>query len=387
MSSIDSLKDFATRLRDWIQNPHKSEALPFDSLAKELFNLQFHANTPYRRVCEALGVKVSAIPDWQKIPAVPTTAFKDFEMTCLPAEQRVAVFHSSGTTGQQVSRHFHSRDSLAVYEASLWPGFAKYVLAGLEAPDSAEVFFLTPSAAQAPCSSLVHMFDAVGQKLKTGPDQFFGQVSAHGAWSLELDPLIDELQKAGQGTKPVLLLGTAFSTLELLDGLTARDLRIQLPPGSRAMETGGYKGRVRQVPKAELHRLLNERLGIARQAIVCEYGMSELSSQAYDESVVITTPASPARVVRRKFHFPAWARSVVISPETGREVKDGETGLLRIFDLANVYSVMAVQTEDLAVRRGDGFELLGRAPKAEARGCSLMNETFAPVLVPMEQES
>jgi hypothetical protein len=72
------------------------------------------------------------------------------------------------------------------------------------------------------------------------------------------------------------------------------------------------------------------------------------------------------------FHFPPWARAQVISPETGREVADGETGLIRIFDLANVYSVMAVQTEDLGIRRGDGFELLGRAVLAEPRGCSLM---------------
>ena len=90
--------------------------------------------------------------------------------------------------------------------------------------------------------------------------------------------------------------------------------------------------------------------------------MSELSSQAYD-----TTPNAT-----RVFHFPPWARVQIISPETGCEVADGETGLIRVFDLANVFSVMAVQTEDLAVRRGDGFELLGRAVAAESRGCSLM---------------
>jgi hypothetical protein len=73
----------------------------------------------------------------------------------------------------------------------------------------------------------------------------------------------------------------------------------------------------------------------------------------------------------RVFHFPPWARAQVISPETGREAGEGETGLIRVFDLANVYSVMAIQTEDLGVRRGDGFELLGRAALAEPRGCSL----------------
>jgi hypothetical protein len=130
--------------------------------------------------------------------------------------------------------------------------------------------------------------------------------------------------------------------------------------------------------------------------------MSELSSQAYDQPPI--DPLSASRSSRSKeahsissrkdqslltsaatvfdsadgsriqrvFHFPPWARVQIISPETGREVSEGETGLIRVYDLANVFSVMAIQTEDLGVRRGDGFELAGRASMAEARGCSLM---------------
>jgi hypothetical protein len=129
------------------------------------------------------------------------------------------------------------------------------------------------------------------------------------------------------------------------------------------METGGYKGRSRELPKSELHAMMREWLGVTEGQILCEYGMSELSSQAYDGAV--------GEASRGVFYFPPWARAQIVSPETGREVSEGETGLVRIFDLANVYSVMAIQTEDLGVRRGDGFELLGRAAMAEARGCSL----------------
>jgi hypothetical protein len=89
--------------------------------------------------------------------------------------------------------------------------------------------------------------------------------------------------------------------------------------------------------------------------------MSELSSEAYDSGTQ-----------SRIFHFPPWARVQIISPETGHEVAEGETGLIRSLDLANVFSVAAIQTEDLGIRRGDGFELIGRAQLAEARGCSLM---------------
>jgi hypothetical protein len=165
----------------------------------------------------------------------------------------------------------------------------------------------------------------------------------------------------------VTLLGTAFSFVHLLDFLGERNLPFRLPLGSRVMETGGYKNRSRAMPKSELHALITKQLGIPQSHIVCEYGMSELSSQAYDRKV-----GSQKSEVRR-FQFPPWSRVQVISPETNREVGDGETGLIRVFDLANVFSVMAIQTEDLGVRHGDGFELLGRAQFAEPRGCSLMS--------------
>ena len=180
------------------------------------------------------------------------------------------------------------------------------------------------------------------------------------AWELDFPTALAALHTAERRAAPVVLLGTAFMFVHLLDELERRALRLSLPSGTRVMETGGYKGRTRELPKAELHALITARLGVPARDILCEYGMSELSSQAYslatDQSV---------------FQFPPWCRALVISPETGREVADGETGLLRLFDLANVRSVLALQTEDLATRRGDGFELLGRAAQAEARGCSL----------------
>ncbi len=138
------------------------------------------------------------------------------------------------------------------------------------------------------------------------------------------------------------------------------------------METGGYKGRSRVLEKEALHRLISDHLGLAPAHIICEYGMSELSSQAYDSA------PGPSRITPhalRRFRFPPWARVQIISPETGLEVGEGETGLIRVLDLANVYSVMATQTEDLGIRRGDGFTLVGRAALAEPRGCSLMPAT------------
>ena len=302
------------------------------------------------------------------IPAMPTAAFKEWELSCLPAEQRTAVFHSSGTTAQQQSRHFHSADSLSVYEASLLSWFNVHLPLG---SGNRRLVMLTPPPEQAPHSSLVHMFDTIQRSAAAVPAQagFVGKLAADGAWALDMGLALEALQQAVEAQQPVLLLGTAFSFVHLLDHLAEQRLRFELPPGSCAMETGGYKGRSRELPKTALHNLISQRLGIPVNQIVCEYGMSELSSQAYDRA--IHDPRDTQHAVR-PFRFPPWARAQVISPETGCEVAEGETGLLRIFDLANVYSVMAIQTEDLAVRRADGFSLLGRATLAEPRGCSLM---------------
>jgi hypothetical protein len=152
------------------------------------------------------------------------------------------------------------------------------------------------------------------------------------------------------------------------------------------METGGYKGRSREIPREELHDLIALSLGVPHARIGCEYGMSELSSQAYDIRDGLLSGASlrhsagavgDGRRPPRRLQFPPWCHARVVSPETGREQPDGQPGLLQIIDLANVASVLGVQTEDLAIRHADGLELLGRAAQAEARGCSLMPSDLA----------
>jgi hypothetical protein len=403
------LSSFASRLREAIRGraalprsrgDGRAAACPyqedFDSLALELFTLQFANNAAYRNICEARGLTPKVIEHWTQIPAVPTGAFKELELSCIPPDEHTAVFHSSGTTEQKPSRHFHNAESLAVYETSLFTWFKRNVLrsadgssacfAGIRGRAVRAPILLTPRPAQAPHSSLVHMFETVRRKLGAPESGFVGQIHTNGAWALDFDAAFAALNSSSVTRHPSLLLGTAFSFVHLLDYLAERDLRVELPTGSRVMETGGYKNRSRSMPKAELHALISERLGVLPEDIVCEYGMSELSSQAYapgapasrrrfvpsaTKELAGETPALPGPVTRH-FCFPPWARVQIISPETGRDVADGETGLIRVFDLANVFSVAATQTEDLGIRRGNGFELIGRAQLAEPRGCSLM---------------
>jgi hypothetical protein len=370
------LTSFATRLRAFMADSLKaceaqSDVRNFDqrfnTLALDLFSRQFALNSAYRRFCETRGVTPGLIAHWSRIPAVPAAAFKELEMTCLPPGQRTAAFHSSGTTSQQPSRHFHSPESLELYRASLQPWFDRHVFSHRQKNSTAPLF-LTPRPTLAPHSSLVHMFECLRVARGAEEDSFLGELSPDGAWSLNVERVASVLCRAAAAQEPVALLGTAFNFVHLLDGLTERGLSLALPTGSRVMETGGYKGRSREMSKEELHTLIEQHLSVPRSGIICEYGMSEISSQAYDGIAGKASSTTAARA----FQFPPWCRVQLVSPETTREVAEGETGLVRLFDLANAWSVMAVQTEDLAIRRGDGFELKGRAVAAEPRGCSLM---------------
>ncbi len=371
---MSDLSIFATRVADYIaicasdlSSEHRNQPefqshadIEFNGMALMLFTLQFQQNPAYRKLCEARKITPENVSHWTQMPAVPTAAFKELELTSLAADKRTHVFHSSGTTGQTPSRHFHSAESLAVYETSLLAWFRFHI------PPQKNLAILTPPPAAAPKSSLVHMFETIRRDFGAPESSFSGMLAEDGSWALNFEATFAALESACRSGAPILIFGTAFSFVRLLDYPAEKNLRLKLPAGSRVMETGGYKNRSRVLPKAELHALITDRLGIPASHILCEYGMSELSSQAYDSA------NRQLAIGNRQFHFPPWARAQIISPETDREVRDGEIGLLRIFDLANVFSVLAVQTEDLAIRRGDGFELIGRAEQAEPRGCSLM---------------
>lgn len=340
----------------------------FADMALELFRLQFETCAAYRRLCQSDGVAPGEVLDWRRIPAVPTAAFQELELTSIPPLEREYVFHSSGTTGQRPSRHFHHRESRSLYEASLGNWFAAHLLGGVPSvvAENRPCFVsLTPAPALAPHSSLVHMIAVASERFGPGDSMFAGQRDPEGAWVVDFERARSALEESGVTGRPVLILGTAFNLVHLAEHLGDRPLARLPAPGSRIMETGGYKGRSRELRKDELHAALSRCLGLEADAIVSEYGMSELGSQAYDRCWGAAAGA-------RRFRFPPWVRVLAISPETGRPMGDGEVGLLRVFDPANVWSVMAVQTGDLGRVCGDGFELIGRAKAVEPRGCSLM---------------
>jgi len=218
------------------------------------------------------------------------------------------------------------------------------------------------------------MIATVMRQFDNGRAVFAGRPVDENAWALDTDKAHAVLDRATEDGTPLCLLTTAFHCVELISSLQARGRPVSLPKRSRLMETGGYKGRSREVPKQELYDLVTRWIGIEPECVVSEYGMTELSSQAYDgvAQTIERAPGNRPGPGSRAFRFPPWARFEVISTETGRPAGPGEPGLLRVYDLANIRSVLAIQTEDLAVARVGGFELIGRRTGSEPRGCSLM---------------
>lgn len=375
------LSRIAWEVRGWIEASlaHGVPAASFDDVAARLLALQRRFNPAFAAWCAAARNPPPSGAPAEAYPAVPTEAFKHAVFSCIPEGAHAVEFQSSGTTVQVPSRHRHHAESLSLYTLSALRGFERHVLANRAQPNDSggnhcgprpRMLSLTPSAAHAPRSSLVHMLDAVLGAHGGDGSCFLGRRAPDGTWELDVDGAMEALHGATALGLPVFVLGTAFNWVHLLDGMDARGAAIRLPPGSRVMETGGYKGRSRTLTREALHVAIAERLGMPRPAIVTEYGMTELSSQAYDR---VAWPLDGGTGEGGTFRFLPWARARVVSPETGREVAEGETGIVEVLDVANVWSVAAIRTSDLAVRRADGFELAGRAASAEPRGCSRMS--------------
>ena len=300
----------------------------------------------------------SPIDDCWGIPTMPTRGFKEWSIFCHGDEPVARTFLSSGTTQSDRSRHQHTEKTLATYHLAALQGFRSFF--GEEAPK--RMVSLCPPREIAPTSSLVDMFTVWLERFGDEQSTALGTVAPNGDWSLAVEPLLSCLDVAIRDNTPVFLMGAAFHYVWLLDALPHP---IVLPQGSLILETGGYKGRSRELPRDALHRSLREKCGIAASSIVSEYGMSELSSQGY------------ARFGDGGglFRFPSWVRARCVSPETGDAIEDNGVGILEIIDLANVASTIAIQTQDLARPHPDGFEILGRSPDEEPKGCSLFVES------------
>lgn len=339
---------------EWMSEPWGNDSDRFNRLALKTFCNQLTHCASYRTFCQSRGV-TSRIDSWKDIPAVPTTAFKEFALRSFPESSTCKIFRTSGTT-QNIRGELHL-DTLQLYEASLRASFERGLLPDVRGPLT--IFFLAPSEKDVPDSSLSHMFSVMLNTRGLPSSRWLikgGQLSGN--------QCLEALIAAQCSSQPILFAGAAFAWVHLLDLLRSRSERFKLSPKTRCMETGGFKGKVREIRRKTLYAEMNEWLGISTPQIVNQYGMTELGSQFYDSNIFL--PKEP-----RTKMIPPWVRVQIHDPITGTECNSGELGTIRIFDLANTGSIMAIQTSDIGKKTDNGFEVIGRSEFSESRGCSI----------------
>jgi len=382
-----------SRVLRFIAAPAASE---FDALTLAVHEHQYRANEPYRRFVDRHG----ATPQrWTEIPAVPASAFRDSILCCATGAPSASarVYESSGTTEGPGRRARHDVPDVAVYRAAALAGFARALApftdaatgpltmsrergrrdgnwrgTAANAPLSGNGVLASSIAPLAPTARLRRPFIVAAPERHSHPASSLGEMvtwlrETYDAGGPASFLRADVLDLTGLGAalesldpaRPIVLVAVTSALLRLVDHGRDTGRRWHLPSGSVVVDTGGCKGYANDIGRAAILDRYAERLGVAPDAVVNEYGMTELCSQLYARG------AGPHRP-------PPWLRTLVCNPATGREQPLGEPGLLRHVDLANVGSVVAVQTDDVGRAVDGGVELLGRAAGAMARGCSLL---------------
>ncbi|MFQ5667250.1 MAG: long-chain fatty acid--CoA ligase [Candidatus Binatia bacterium] len=335
----------------------------FESLALAVFAHQFESIPVYRRFCEQRGQTPSTVHDWREIPPVPTLAFKHLELRCGPSER---TFVTTGTTQGTEHRGRHAMPDLRLYHAAAVAGLKEFVFPDV---DAIRILSLIPSAAARPESSLGQMVDWAVEDFGCAGSGFYAEAA-----QVDVTGFIEALRCSEREGTPVCIMTTTGTLLGFLHRSREAGWSFRLPHGSRLMDSGGSKGGPRPMSRNGLMQAVWSILAIPSYFVVNEYGMTELSSQYYDNVIRDRYRGYPSH---RAKVGPHWLRPIIVDPATLCEVLPGTRGLLTHVDLANAGTAVAVLTEDVGCASRDGLELIGRAKGAEARGCSLALADFA----------
>lgn len=314
----------------------KNEA-EFETMALKVFKFQFENNRVYRSFCDLLYKHPSGVKTLKDIPFLPIDFFKTRDVIC--KNQTIeTVFTSSGTTGSLTSKHHVS--NLNIYKESFRKGFSKFY-GNIK---DYTILALLPSYLEREGSSLVYMVNALISQSKS-PDSGF--------YLNNLSELKHKLIRLDTEGKKVLLIGVSFALLDLVE-----QEKFQLK-NTIIMETGGMKGRRKELIRTELHNILMKGFGV--NTIHSEYGMTELLSQAYSKGHGI-------------FNCPPWMKVLTRDTEDPLTLLDyGKAGGINIIDLANINSCAFIATQDLGrVYSDNSFEIIGRFDNSDIRGCNLM---------------
>jgi hypothetical protein len=316
-----------------------SDDREFNETALEIFHVQYNGNKIYRQFADALGTDASSIAHFSQVPFLPVSFFKTHTVYCgTTAPQK--TFLSSGTTGMERSRH--EVREVSIYRQSLRFAWEKFYGPIAEW----EIFGLMPAPDENPDSSLIFMVDEWVKLSSSAISGFYRD---------RMNLLSEILEKNNSTGRKRLVIGLSYALLDFADEYQSEYPEVVF------METGGMKGKRREMVREELHALLKE--SFAATAIHSEYGMTELLSQAYSGG-------------NGRFHSPPWMKVIARDPNDPVKLfPHDKTGCLNIIDLANLHSCSFIATEDLGRTHEDGsFEVLGRFDPSDVRGCNLMIE-------------
>jgi hypothetical protein len=309
----------------------------FHETALGVFRYQFTHNPFYRRFCEALGAVPERVTGISRIPFLPIGFFRQEEIVTGTWEPE-RIFQSSGTTGME--RSLHRVRDLSLYRQSLMSSFTRFY----GSPEKYHILALTPRPDENPASSLIYMVDELMSRCVEPKD----------GWYLDRKENLKRrlLTLRDEGRKTILI-GLTWALLDFAESFSLEF------PELIVVETGGMKGRRRELLREELHQVLKAGFGVER--VHSEYSMTELLSQAWSDGEGI-------------FRCPPWMRIVTRDPNDPlTPARPGETGGICIIDLANLHSCSFIATQDLGIVYEDNsFEVLGRFDNSDLRGCSLM---------------
>ncbi|MAY83658.1 MAG: acyl transferase [Flavobacteriales bacterium] len=308
----------------------------FEELALQLFKLQHQTNTVYRKYCDLIECSADKVTRLNEIPFLPIQFFKSEQVISTEFEAEI-TFKSSGTGG---NRSKHILKKLELYKKSFKITFEQFY----GSPKDLAILALLPSYIEQGESSLIYMCDHLIKESRYEESGYF---------LYEHKELLQKLESLAKENTPTLLIGVSYALLDLVE-------ENEIPKHNKliVMETGGMKGRKKELIREELHQILKS--GFKVDHIDSEYGMTELLSQAYAKRDGI-------------FHTPPWMKVIVRQQEDPfSEAVDGQLGGINIIDLANLYSCAFIQTDDLGRKKKDGFEVLGRFDGSEVRGCNLL---------------
>lgn len=332
-----------------------NEPREFEILALEIFRYQFAHNPVYRSFSEYLGKTPDKVHRIEKIPFLPIEFFKTQSIKSGEGETKI-TFESSGTTSANTSRHFVSDPLL--YELLSRKAFEDFY----GELNDYHIFALLPSYLERNNSSLVYMVQNFIE---------FSYSNFSGFFLDNMVEMVSQMEAAALDRRKILLIGVSFGLLDLAEDVSLSRRIKQISEKLIVMETGGMKGRRKEMIRQDLHKVLGEGLGVGK--IHSEYGMTELLSQGYSKGDGIFFPSKTMKILLREVNDPLSFLphfSIGEKPENTKM----KTGGINVIDLANIDSCSFIETQDLGVFTEDysGFEVVGRFDNSDIRGCNLL---------------